>query len=218
MIVSLSPLLGVVTAADLIRHLGDIPAERIWLNPRPGTATEEDVIAAENSENRLCELVDGVLVEKTMGLYESRLAVVVGTFLDEYTFVHDLGIVYGADGTLKFMPGLVRIPDVSFVSWSRLPERKLPTEPIPHLIPDLTVEVLSAGNTRREMERKLHEYFTTGVRQVWLVDGKKREFRVFTSEKRSRVYGEGDTVPGGKLLPGFSLAVTEFFNRAEHKR
>jgi Uma2 family endonuclease len=218
MIVSLSPLLGVVTAADLVRHFGDIPAERIRLVPTPGTATEEDVIAVENKENRLCELVDGVLVEKTMGLYESRLAVVLGSLLDDYTFANDLGVVYGADGTLKIMPGLVRIPDVSFVSWSRLPEQELPTVPIPHLIPDLAIEVLSAGNTRREMERKLHEYFSSGVRQVWLVDGKTRQFRVYTSEKRSRVYGEGDTVPGGKLLPGFSLEVKAFFDRAEHRR
>jgi Uma2 family endonuclease len=218
MIVSLSPLLGVVTAADLIRHLGDIPAERIRLIPPPGTATEEDVIAIQDKEDRLCELVDGVLVEKTMGLYESRLAVVLGTFLDDYTFAQNLGVVYGADGTLKLMPGLVRIPDVSFVSWSRLPDRKLPIEPIPQLIPDLAVEVLSAGNTRREMERKLHEYFAAGVRQVWLVEGKKRQLRAYTSEKRSRLYGEGDTVPGGKVLPGFALDLTAYFNRAENKR
>ena len=218
MIVHLSPLLGVVTAADLIRHLGDIPPERIWLTPRPGTATEEDVIAAEHAENRPCELVDGVLVEKTMGQYESRLAAVLVAIADDFAYANDLGIVYGADGTLKIMPGLVRIPDMSFVSWLRLPERKLPTEAIPYLIPDLAVEVLSAGNTRREMERKLHEYFAAGVRQVWFVEGKKREFRVYTSEKRSRVYGENNTVPGGKLLPGFSLPVKDFFNRAENKR
>lgn len=218
MIVSLPPLLDVVTAADLIRHLGDIPAERIRLVPPPGTATEDDVIAVENKENRLCELVDGVLVEKTVGLCESRLAVVLGAFLEDHAFANDLGVVYGADGTLKLMPGLVRIPDVTFVSWSRLPERKLPTVPIPYLVPDLAIEVLSAGNTRREMERKLREYFATGVRQVWLVDGKTRQVRVYTSEKRSRVYAEGDTVPGGKLLPGFALDVKAYFDRAEHKR
>jgi Uma2 family endonuclease len=218
MIVSLSPLLGVVTAADLVRHLGDIPAERIRLIPPPGTATEEDVIAVENKENRLCELIDGVLVEKTVGQYESRLAAVMVAIGDDYAYAHDLGIVYGADGTLKIMPGLVRIPDMSFVSWLRLPDRKLPTEAIPHLVPDLAVEVLSDGNTRREMERKLHEYFAAGVRQVWLVDGKQRQFRVYTSEKRSRLYGEGDTVPGGKILPGFALDLTAFFNRAEHNR
>ena len=62
------------TLADLRQRLGGIPLERIWFHPAPGTATEKDVIAAEARENRLCELVDGTLVEKAMGFEESRLA------------------------------------------------------------------------------------------------------------------------------------------------
>ena len=63
------------TLADLRRRLGGIPLERIWFHPAPGTATEKDVIEAEERENRLCELVDGTLVEKAMGFEESRLAI-----------------------------------------------------------------------------------------------------------------------------------------------
>jgi hypothetical protein len=55
------------TLADLRRRLGGIPLERIWFHPAPGTATEKDVLEAEARENRLCELVDGTLVEKAMG-------------------------------------------------------------------------------------------------------------------------------------------------------
>ena len=56
--------------AELFHDLGDIPLERIRARPAPGTATLEDAIEAE-----CCELIDGVLVEKTMGLRESMLAV-----------------------------------------------------------------------------------------------------------------------------------------------
>ena len=52
--------------ADLMHHLGDVPLERIRLNPPPGYATEEDVLRIEASEDRLYELEDGVLVEKPM--------------------------------------------------------------------------------------------------------------------------------------------------------
>ncbi|HEV3167670.1 MAG TPA: hypothetical protein VGZ22_26940 [Isosphaeraceae bacterium] len=69
------------TVADLIEHLGGIPARRVWLRPAPGTATEADVIAIEERENRLCELVDGVLVEKDMGFLESFLALELGRLL-----------------------------------------------------------------------------------------------------------------------------------------
>jgi hypothetical protein len=63
------------TLADLRRRLGGIPLERIWFHPAPGTATEKDVVEAEERQNRLCELVDGTLVEKAIGFDESRLAI-----------------------------------------------------------------------------------------------------------------------------------------------
>src|SRR5271156_4220948 len=72
------------TLADLRRRLGGIPLQRIWFHPAPGTATEKDVIAAEARENRLCELVDGTLVEKAMGFEESRLALRLGHLVSTY--------------------------------------------------------------------------------------------------------------------------------------
>jgi hypothetical protein len=65
------------TVGDLIKSLGDIPPERIRTQPWPGTATEDDVLAAHARDIRLCELVDGVLVEKPIGFDESRLAGVI---------------------------------------------------------------------------------------------------------------------------------------------
>ena len=44
------------------------------MDPPPGLATEADVLEAERQHNSLCELVDGVLVEKGMGYRESLLA------------------------------------------------------------------------------------------------------------------------------------------------
>ena len=38
------------TLADLQRRLGGIPLERIWFHPAPGTATEKDVLEAEERE------------------------------------------------------------------------------------------------------------------------------------------------------------------------
>ena len=60
--------------------------------------------------------------------------------------------------------------NVSFISWQRLPGGELPKKPIPNLVPDLAVEVLSKGNTKAEMRRKLHEYFQAGVRLVRPID------------------------------------------------
>ncbi len=68
------------TLADLRRRLGDISLDRIWFRPAPGTATEKDVIEAELRGNRLCELVDGTLVEKAAGFEEVATGHAAGLF------------------------------------------------------------------------------------------------------------------------------------------
>lgn len=64
-----------LTLADVLQQLGGISPRRIRFRPAPGTATEEDVIRIRDRERRLFELVDGVLVEKVMGYWESVLAI-----------------------------------------------------------------------------------------------------------------------------------------------
>lgn len=206
------------TIGDLLEQLGDIPAGRVRLRPTPGTATERDVIAAEARENRLCELVDGVLVEKDMAYYESRVAGLIFHFIEDYLEEHDEGIVAGADGMMRLAPGLVRIPDVSFISWKRLPNRRVPRGPFARLGPDLAVEVLSEANTEKEMQRKLREYFTAGAQLVWLVDPEARTVAVYTDPDDCTVLQERQTLTGADLLPGFTLPLRKLFARAEGRR
>lgn len=198
------------TVARLSRYFG-VPPERLLLHPRAGMATEEDLLYVNEHGDRLCELVDGVLVEKAMGFREAFLAGLLVRLLGDYLGRHNLGIVVPPDATIRFFPGLVRLPDVSFISWDRLPGRKFPEEPVPDLAPDLAVEILSKGNTPKEMKRKLGEYFRAGVRLVWFVYPVKRVVEVYSSPRRKKEVRHGQTLHGGEVLPGFSLSLTEFF-------
>ncbi len=73
------------TLVDLVDALGGIPLERILIDPPPGTATEADLLVAEQRYDRLYELVDGVLVEKGMGFSESLIAIVFIELLRKFT-------------------------------------------------------------------------------------------------------------------------------------
>jgi Uma2 family endonuclease len=199
------------TLADLVAELGGIPLNRIRLRPPPGTATEHDVLDMEARKNRLCELVDGVLVEKTMGYLESLLAGAILAHLRAFVLPKNLGSVSGADGMMRLFPGLVRMPDVAYASWSRFPGGRLPNDPIPDLAPDLAVEVLSRSNTPAEMERKRREYFEAGVTVVWMVEPRQRTVSVFSSPEESVDFTEEDTLDGGDVLPGFQLKLRDLF-------
>src|SRR5579863_9463363 len=94
-----------LTLADLHEYFGPLPAGRIRTLPAPGTATEADVIYLAEHEDRLCELVDGVLVEKSMGYRESYLASEMVRLLGNFVQPRKLGIVTGSDGMMRLFPG-----------------------------------------------------------------------------------------------------------------
>jgi Uma2 family endonuclease len=176
-----------------------------------------DVVQIEPRENRLYELVDGVLVEKVMGFQEARIAFLIALALEHFIEHDDLGVVTTADGMIRLPQNLVRIPDVMYASWDRFPGGEVTSEPAPEIVPDLAVEVLSEGNTRGEMNRKLREYFRAGVRLVWIVDPAAQSVTVYTSLSRSKVVPVTGTLDGGRVLPGFELPVASLFAKLKRK-
>lgn len=201
------------TAGKVLSEFGDVPLSRVRLDREPGTAKEQDVLDLHDREDRLYELVDGMLLAKTVGNFESYLAVTTGHLIQVFLNEENLGIVLGAGGMLRLAPGLVRIPDVSFISWDRLPDGRLPDAPIWRLAPDLAIEIISPANTQREMERKLRDYYDAGVRLVWYAYPEKREIHVYSAVDRCEVFGDTQTLEESDVLPGFRLDVRAFFAR-----
>ena len=89
------------TVADLYRRFGPIPFERIRQNPPPGSGTVDDVVRLNDHEDRLYELVDGILVEKTVGLEESIIAGYILTILNNFVLPRGLGLVAGEAGAIQ---------------------------------------------------------------------------------------------------------------------
>jgi Uma2 family endonuclease len=199
--------------AQLLRRLGNIPAFRLRLQPPPGTATERDLVRHNESKHKtaICELVDGTLVEKAMGWVESAIAVLISTSLSNFVRPRKLGEVLGADGMQRLVPGLVRVPDVSFFASERLSRSQHGDAPVAPGAGDLVVEVVSKSNTKAEIARKLGEYFAAGSRLAWVVEPKPKTVRVHTSPGEFVILGLDDSLDGGKVLPGFRLPVRELF-------
>ena len=80
-----------------------------------------------------------------------------------------------------------------------------------HSRPDLAIEVLSEGNTPREMARKVREYFDSGCRLVWVIDPRTRTIAVYTSLAKPIVLTEKQTLTGGDVLLGFRLPLRKLF-------
>jgi Uma2 family endonuclease len=201
------------TIDELLENLGGISPKRVLLKPWPGTATIKDVIRhVDGPKKRLVELVDGTLVEKPMGYAESMVATELSRLIGNHLVeIGRPGVLTGEAGTIRVLEKFVRIPDIAYVSWDRLPNRRVPVAKVPEVVPNLCVEVLSESNTPAEMGRKLKEYFVAGVDLVWFVDPDTRTLKVFTSPDESKTLTAKDTLTGGAVLPGFAVPVAELF-------
>ena len=205
---------GYITAADLQQQLGGIPLDRIRVVPPPGLATDDDAMRIQDREGRICEVIDGVLVEKAMGFYEARIAAALIYFIEAYLRTNDLGIVLGPDGLVRISASQSRAPDVTFASWAKFPNRRLPTAAVPRVIPDLAIEVLSRGNTREEIERKLDEYFANGVRAAWVIDPARETAKIYEAREEPIEIGSDGMLQATQVLPGFELALRALFDHA----
>jgi len=199
---------------DLCRRLGDIPPDRVRSQLSPGSATIEDLLRPENA---CCELVDGTLVEKAVGVKKSYLAGFIRDILSPYVRLHNLGMVTQGDGPWELISGIVRLPDVAFVSWNRLPNAEVPDDPVPNVVPDLAVEVISRSNTRSEIARKRGEYFQSGVRLVWEIEPRLRTVRVYRSFEVFEDLSDTDSLDGGEVIPGFSLSVAQLWKELDRR-
>ena len=123
--------------------------------------------------------------------------------------------LFGSDGMFRLEPEQIRIPDVAFISKRRFAGRTLTPGAFWELGCDLAVEVISPSNTRREMERKLADYFAAGVGIVWLVYLTTREVVVYSSPNSSTTLRDDDKLDGGELLPGFSVNDAQIFAKLD---
>ncbi len=197
------------TVKDLVQELGEIPPDRIRLEPTPGTATLADL---ETPAGARCELIDGTLVENTMGLLESYFAQWFSHRLFGFLEKKDLGIMTVEQGMFELFPKLVRGPDVAFTSWSRIPNKGILKDSFPAITPEFVLEVLSPNNSRAEMARKREEYFGSGVLVVWEAEPKHRIVTVFTATDLSgQEHRETDTLAPGDFLPGFTVPLKDWF-------
>ncbi len=161
------------------------------------------------------EIVNGQPEEKDMaGARHSRIGTRLIGRLQPFVETHELGEIYGPDATFTIGTNH-RLPDVSFVAAARIPPEGDP-EGIWEIAPDLAVEVVSPNDIWEKVHGKVLEYFTAGVKQVWLVSPEYKNVFVFDSPTHTTILSESDDLLSEQLLPSFRCPVSDLFKPPKH--
>lgn len=169
----------------------------------------EQIIQQPANQNRRLELVGGEIVEVVSNNYASMIAVWLAAKLIAFTEAQSLGRVTGADGGYQ-VAGERYIPDVGFITYPRQPEPC--REAWNPLAPDLAVEVISLTDDERVLRIKVTNYLAAGT-VVWVIDPEAQAIDIHTPGQPVQVLTADDTLNGGAILPGFTLAVRQIFER-----
>lgn len=159
------------------------------------------------------ELVKGELITMSpSGSEHGAVVVNMTVLLAQHVKANNLGIVFGAETGFKIAenPDTVLAPDAAFISREHIPESGIPKKYWPGA-PDLAVEVLSPGDTAREVEVKVGRWLSAGARLVWTVNPKRRSVIVHRAPKDSFTLSENDELDGEDIVPGFRCRVSDIF-------
>lgn len=167
---------------------------------------------ARHPELEPCELVNGRVVPMAPaghihGSFEFRLGARLVAYADET----GRGVAMGGEVGIytRRDPDTVRGADALFISHERY--RQQGPGAFLHVAPELVVEILSPEDRPGEVKAKIREYLSIGVDRVWLVDGWRRQVRVYRSPEQVETLEIGDTLRDDEILPGFVLALSELF-------
>ena len=180
-----------------------------------------DVYLAMPEMKQRYSILDGELV-MAAAPNPSHQTIVQELLLKLTPFVreHQLGRVFVAplDVVIRREPLRTRQPDVMFIGQER---RFIIGPQVIEGAPDLVIEVLSPTNTRQELQGKLDDYRTIGVREAWVVSPEARTVEVLQlasgAMQRLGLYGLGDLL-ASQVLPDLRLTVDDIFPELDFAR
>jgi Uma2 family endonuclease len=171
--------------------------------------------SAPRDQGKYYEIVKGKRKETPpMGALAGTLAGFLVGLINAFAMPRKLGIAV-VEVLFHLQPiGSSRRPDVAFVAADRWPfTRDTDKDPAElDTAPNLAVEFISPNNTAAETETKIQDYFDAGVELVWVFYPLQRRVHVFETPDSCRILKDSATLDGGKVLPGFELKLSSFFD------
>ena len=187
-------------------------------NPAIATKTwTDEAFMALPDDGHHYEIINGELIDMgNSGALHGYVCSLALAALAGYILPKKLGVILDSSTAFKMKNGNKRSPDIAFFAKERLQGMAVLPSGYLEGAPDLAVEVLSPGNTVEEIEDKLTEYFENGSRLVWVIHPTQHYVLVYRSaHEPDRLLKEKDSLDGEEVIPGFTLAIADLFQKLD---
>ncbi len=93
---------------------------------------------------------------------------------------------------------------------------------VPHRVRRVVRFWLGAGgpatlrNAYRRIQQKIRDYLDAGAELAWLVAPQARTVTVYRADGSARLLRDLDVLDGERVLPGFSVPLTDLFGGGDH--
>ena len=172
--------------------------------------TDEELMALPKDGYKR-ELLNGEIVMSPAGSEHGRLIMRFATVLNAYIYDHELGETFDGQTGFRMKSRDLLIPDISFVSKTRLKGLHQAPEGFFEGSPDLAIEFRSPSDTPKRFQEKLVQYFENDTVLAWGMNSTRHTVLVYRGPDKVRVLKEGDDLTGEDIVPGFIIPVAKIF-------
>lgn len=104
-------------------------------------------------------------------------------------------------------PGKHRRPDIAYFT----PEQVQKGKTGEHVIPEFVIEVISPTDNINRVNKKVRQYFETGVRMIWHIFPEQLEVCVYENPTRINICRDEYLCSAESVIPGFAMPVSAVF-------
>jgi Uma2 family endonuclease len=177
------------------------------INTATKKITKAEFWAIADAADGTYELINGIPVAKMSPKYfHSRSTGKIFVILQDWASPRGrVGIEWAIDLRDDFTP----VPDLIYVSFDRLPADWQENAACP-VAPELTIEVISPGQTFGQMTQKASSYLASGVLRVWVVDPAAHSLTVFYPDAAPTTYSD-EQIIADLIFPDLSIITSHLF-------
>jgi Uma2 family endonuclease len=123
-----------------------------------------------------------------------------------------LGKIFSSSTVFVLPNGAGRSPDAAWVELSRwealTPEQRTK---FPPLAPDFVIELRSATDRLLQLQEKMEEYRSNGVRLGLLINPKNKQVEIYRLGQEPEILESPTEIDCGEIMPGFILSMSEIW-------